>query len=473
MTVRLRSIVLGITVAASVVAINSAAAAELSPLLDAAKNGDKAKLKALVKPGAKVNVTEGDGSTALHWASYRDDLESVDLLIRAGANVNAANDLGVTPLWAACQNGSLPMVKRLLDAGANPNIKLESGETPVMIAARAGKANVVDALLNKAADPNGRGTRGQTALMWAIAEHHPDVVKSLLAHHADVNVRSEVQAQLWQTSPEQDVHPDYQAKIQMGGDTAILFAARYGDLESAKLLVEFGANVNDASAYGTSAVVLAAHSGNGELVDFLLSQKADPNADKAGYTALHAALLRGNTKAVASLLDHGANPNAKLRVSTPVRRSSADYFFHPAFIGATPFWLAARFSEPEAMKLLIAHGADPLFVHNVDYWSTRTKTSDYKRETPGATTALMAAVGLGRGSGFRPVPVAEREQRTLEAVKIAVEAGVPVSATDAEGRTALEAATAMDYKSVVSYLIEKGATLKGPVRPMKKESVEN
>jgi ankyrin repeat protein len=364
-------------------------------------------------------------------------------------------------------------VKRLLMAGADPNIKLESGETPVMIAARSGKADVVELLLAKGADPNGHGTRGQTALMWAVAEHHPDVVKSLLVHHGDLNARSEVWTQLWQTSLDQDVHPDYQAQIKMGGDTAILFAARSGDLDSAKLLVEYGANVNDASAYGTSATVLAAYSGNAELVDFLLSHKADPNAAQAGYTALHAAILHGNTQVVAALLEHGADANAKLRASTPTRRSSADYFFHPAFIGATPFWLAARYSEPDIMKLLVAHGADPLFVQNVDFWGTRTKTSDYKHEAPGPTTALMAALGLGRGAGFRPVPVAEREQRTFEAVKIAVEAGVPVNAADSEGRTALEAATAMDYKSVMSYLTEKGATLKGPVRPMKKEVVDN
>src|SRR5215475_10696259 len=87
-----------------------AASLERAPILDAAKNGDKDTLRSLIDKKADVNAAEPDGATALHWASYKNDLESVDLLIRAGANVNAANDLGVTPLWTASQNGSASIV---------------------------------------------------------------------------------------------------------------------------------------------------------------------------------------------------------------------------------------------------------------------------------------------------------------------------------------------------------------------------
>src|SRR5262249_51797115 len=163
---------------------------------------------------------------------------------------------------------------------------------------------------------------------------------------------------------------------------------------------------------------------------------------------LHAAILRRNTKAIRALLEHGANPNAELKVSTPVRRSSQDFYFHPAFIGAKPFWLAARFGQPETMRLLVKHGADPLYVHFVSFWGTKMSSSQYKRETPGATTALMAALGMGRGAGFAPPEGENAQARVLEAVKIAVEAGVNVHAADAEGRTALETATALQYKQV-------------------------
>src|ERR1700748_1178092 len=93
-------------------------------LIDAVKKGDHTAIKALLQKKPDVNATEPDGSTALHWASYRDDVETANLLIRAGANVNVATDLGVTPLWPASENGSSAMVHRLLEAGANPNVAL-------------------------------------------------------------------------------------------------------------------------------------------------------------------------------------------------------------------------------------------------------------------------------------------------------------------------------------------------------------
>ena len=463
--------------------LSGAVGAELRTLAEAAKSADRTTLQALLKSGANVNAAQGDGTTALHWASYRDDLESADLLIKAGAKVNAVNDLGATPLWAASQNGSVAMVRRLLAAGANPNAKLESGETMVMTAARAGKADVVELLLAKGADANVRGVRGQTALMWAAAQQHPDVIKVLLAHGADVHARSDVWTQLWQTAPEQDVHPDYQLNVKYGGDTALLFAARGGDLASAKALVAGGANVNDESAYGTSAAVLATHSGNVELLQFLLDKDANPNSSTAGYTALHAAILRGNTKAAEALLAHGADANARVRASTPVRRESQDFYFHPAFVGATPFWLAARLGEADVMRLLAAHGADPSFVQDVTFWGRKGKNSQYTTVKPGAITPLMAALGMGgapfagrptlAGGGMRAPQPGEREAQALECVKVAVEAGAPVNAADAEGRTALETAMAMGFKSVAEYLTSKGATLDHPVRPLRRAPVEN
>src|SRR5579862_8451295 len=332
------------------------------PLLDAAKNGDKDALRSLIQKKADVNVAEADGATALHWASYRDDLDSADLLIRAGANVNAANDLGVTPLWTASLNGSAAMVRKLLAAHANPDAALLAGETPVMVAARGGYPEVVELLLNKDANANAHGARGQTALMWAVSQKHPDVVKVLLAHGADLKARSDVWNEVMAVSPHGNL--DYNRAIPHGGETALMFAARVGDFESAKLLLAAGANVNDADAWGVSATVLAAHSDYRELVEFLLDKGADPNLVNAGFSALHEAIMRRDEQLVAALLAHGADPNAPLRTWTPTRRSSHDFNFTPALVGATPFWLAARFSEPNVMRLLAEHGANPLYVHH-------------------------------------------------------------------------------------------------------------
>src|SRR5262245_7141026 len=258
------------------------------PLIEAARNADTSVLRSLLQKKVDVNAAEADGATALHWAAYRDDVEGVELLIRAGANVKAANDLGVTPLWTASLNGSAAMVRRLLEAGANPNAALLSGETPLMVAARSGYRDIVEQLIAKGARVNGRGARAQTALMWAVAQKHPDVVKALLAHGAAVEARSDVWSQVMAVPPHG--YPGYNRAIPHGGDTALMFAARVGDLDSAGLLVAAGANVNDADAWGVSATTLAAHSGFRELVEFLLDKGADANANSAGFAALHIAI---------------------------------------------------------------------------------------------------------------------------------------------------------------------------------------
>ncbi|HEY3837480.1 MAG TPA: ankyrin repeat domain-containing protein [Bryobacteraceae bacterium] len=403
-----------------------------------------------------ADPTSGDGSTPLHWASYHDDLQAANRLIHAGADVNAATDLGVTPLWAASQNGSEAMVKKLLDAGANPNLALLSGETPLMVAARGGYTGVVELLLVKGANPNAHGTRSQTALMWAVAQKHPDVVKVLLAHGADVRARSDVWSMMMAVPPHG--YLGYNQQIPHGGDTALMFAARVGDLESAKLLVAAGANVNDADAWSVSATVLAAHSGFRDLVLYFLDKGADANAARAGFSALHEAIMRRDEKEVAALLEHGADANAPLKTWTPTRRSSKDFHFEPVLVGATPFWLAAHFDEPGIMRLLVAHGANALFVHHSDEVADR----GFKHKTE-TTTALMAAVGMGGGSAWVQAERGEREALTLDAVKIAVDLGVDVNARNNEGSTALDGAQALRYETVIQYLVSKGAKANRPV----------
>jgi ankyrin repeat protein len=400
--------------------------------------------------GADVNAVEPDGSTALLWASYRDDLDGVDRLLGAGAKVNAANDLGVTPLWAACQNGNIPMVRRLLQAGANPNLALLAGETPLMVAARSGYPVIAELLLAKGANVNARATRAQTALMWAASQKHPEVVKALLAHGADVQARSDVWSEMMAVPPHG--YADYNKMIPHGGETALLFAARVGDLESAKLLVAAGAKVNDADAWGVSATTLAAHSGYGELVEFLLEKGADPNTAPAGFTALHEAIMRRDEKMAASLLSHGANPNTPLKTWTPTRRSSHDFNFAPALVGATPFWLAARFSQPGVMRLLVKHGADPLVVHRSEY----VTGEGFKQRTE-VTNAAMAALGMGGGAAWVQAPRSEGEALALETVKLAAELGVDLNFANSDGRTALDAAKALKYATVVKFLTEKDA----------------
>jgi ankyrin repeat protein len=428
-----------------------ALAAERPPLVDAARESDHEAVRRLLKQAVKIDAAEGDGTTALHWSSYRDDLESADLLLRAGANVNAANDLGATPLWTASVNGSAAMVRRLLQAGADANRALMSGETPLMAAARSGSAEVAEQLLARGARPNLTATRGQTALMWAAAQRHPNVVKVLLAHGADVQVKSKVWSEVMAVAP----HglPEYNRAIPHGGDTALMFAVRAGDLETTALLAANGGNVNDADAWGLSAMALAAHAGFRDLVLFLLEKGADANTSAPGFTALHAAIMRRDEQMVGALIAHGADTNAPVGNWTPTRRSSKDWNFNPELVGVTPFWLAARVSHPGIMRLLVARGADPRAVHHVEYYAG--DRGDKRTQT---TTTLMAATGMGGGGPWVPVERDERERLMFEAVQLAIDLGVDVNAANDDGRTALDAATALEYETVVTLLEKHGAT---------------
>jgi len=411
-------------------------------------------VRALLQRKADVNAADPDGTTALHWAAYRDDVETADLLIRAGARVNAATDLGVTPLWNASVNASEPMVRRLLQAGADPNAALVAGETPIMAAARSGSPAVVELLAAKSANVNAHGARGQTALMWAVAQQHPDVVKALLAHGADVRARSDVRTEVMAVPPHG--HLDYNRAIPQGGDTALMFAARAGDLASARLLVAAGANVDDADAWGVSATTLAAHAGHRDLVDFLLDRGADANAARAGFSALHAAIMRRDERMVSALVAHGASVNAPVEGWTPTRRSSKDFHFSPELVGATPLWLAARFGGPAIMRVLLDHGADALFVHHGDHVVEGRGGAGFQHRKD-VTTTLMAAVGMGGGEAWLQPARGEREALALDAVKLVAERGVDVNAANVDGRTALDAAKALKFQSVVDYLVEKGA----------------
>ena len=434
-----------------VIAVSGAAAAAgRPPLVEAAKNGDRAALSVLVRNKADVNTAEADGTTALHWASHRDDLDSAKLLLGAGANVNAANDLGATALWIAAENGSAAMVRALLQAGADPNRALLLGETPLMVASRSGSAGVVEQLLSKGAGVKARAARGQTALMWAVAQRHSEVVRVLLAHGADVHARSDVWSQVMAVPPHGV--QKYNRVIPHGGDTALLFAARSGDLASARLLVTSGANVNDADAWGVSATVLAAHSGFTALVEFLLERGADPNAAAAGFTALHAAIMRRDTRMAGALLARGADANAPVKVWTPTRRSSKDYNFAPELVGATPFWLAARFSQPEMMRLLLKHGADATVVHRGDYHA-----EEPVEPRSHVTNAASAAAGMGGGVAWVQPDRREREALMLETVALAVEHGADVNLENTDGRTALDAARAQKFERVVKFLLDHGA----------------
>jgi ankyrin repeat protein len=426
-------------------------------LIEAVKSRNIEAVRSLLKERVDVNASQGDGATALHWAVHFDDGNAVELLLRAGAKADVADDTGVTPLYLACLNRQGALVERLLQARANPNVATVSGETALMTCARTGEAAGVRALLARGANVNTKEPgHDQTALMWAAAQAHPEAVDALLRNGADVRARSRsyiqtVTSEVTQRAGREELNYD----VPRGGSTALLFAARSGDAESARLLIAAGADVNDVLPDGASALVVAAHSGHSRVAALLLEKGADPNAADIGYAALHAAVLRSDVDLVKSLLAHKANPNAQITKGTPVRRNSQDFELPKTLIGATPYLLAAKFLEADIMRALAAGGAD-----------TRLPMKD-------GATPLMAAAGMGiaapaqdekRGTDRRGLAIldggkVEPDSQVLDAVSTALMQGSDINAVNPAGDTAMHIAAAQGYGEVVKLLADRGADL--------------
>ncbi len=442
----------------------SSLAQNMPLVVSLAKEQNWEQLIALLEDGIEPNAIYGDGTTALHWASYHDNLDAVQALLNANADINATTDLGVTALWLAAENGSSHMVNQLLSAGANPSIPLLSGESIVMTAAQSGNGNVVRALLAAGADPNAAVTREQTALMWAANRGHHEAVAALVEYGADVHAESLVRNHYTKAEKEQDSSDEYKRWIELGGNNALMFATRSGSLESTRHLVRGGADVNSVNAFGTSPLIMAVHGGNIELIEYLITAGADIDAAQSGHTALHAAVLRGNLEAVSLLVTAGADLEIKVTDSTPVRRQSTDYNFHDALIGATPLWLAARFAEPTIMATLLDAGANANTINEVSYPAQNMGENFIQEE--GEISLLMAAVGMGhrrlRTSWWTPERRAgqlgrSRQEFILDSVTIAAQAGVDLNLQDATGQTALAFARDRRYESVVAFLEAIGA----------------
>ena len=428
----------------------SAEAADIR-LKDAIRSADHAGVRTLIEDGADVNAPEADGATVLHWAVRWDDRESVDLLLRAGADADAANAYGVTPVSLACINRSAPLVSRLLDAGADPEAATTMGETALMTCSRTGNADAVAALLDHgASNVNAReASRGQTALMWAVAQGHPDVVRILIEHGADVHARTRSRALLVSVGGRGD---ERARELPLGGFTPLLFAARHGRIESARLLLDAGANVNETGPDGASVLVTASFSGHGELAAFLLERGAEPNAAGAGYSALHTAVLRADATLVGTLIAYGADPDVRLTGGSRVPRATNWWILPGSLAGATPFLLAAKYVDVEIMRILAEHGADP-----------HLPMRD-------GTTPLMMAAGADWSNGeidrhYRRVPpeVAEAlhsdERPNLEATRFALSLGADVNARNDAGDTALHSAVFKAWPGVIDLLVAHGGDM--------------
>jgi ankyrin repeat protein len=415
-----------------------------SRLVNAARQQDQKTVRALLSQQIDVNARSTDGSTALLWAAHWNDVDVAALLLSRGADANIANDFRMTPLSEACTNASLELVHSLLKAGANPNTPNTTGETPLMTCSRTGSADAVRMLVEYGAAVNAKEpAQNQTAIMWAAAERHPDVVKALIDAHADLKARTKQ------------------------GFTPLHFAARVGDLDSVKLLLAAGVEINiltqagegeaakSAPTSGYTPLLVATMRAQVDTAMYLLEHGADPNILAAGITPLHWASTtwegfasnpvygfedpmsgipdrRAKLRLVKTLLAHGANVNARATKRPP--NFATGYTDIP---GATAFLLAASVDDIEMMRILLDAGADPKI-------QTATKAS-----------VIMAATGLNHGIGESFIT----EGDATAAVKLLLDLGLDPKGETSFNENALFGPAYRGWNTLLAQLIDLGVNV--------------
>jgi ankyrin repeat protein len=454
-----RRLTRGIAASLASIAIASfaliAAAATAPPLVSAAKDGNRALAIGLLNESADVNLAEGDGTTALHWAVRHNDLMLAERLLRSGADATAANRYGVTPLYLAALNGSAQMISRLLDAGADANEVGSQGETVLMTVAQTGVVAAADVLIERGAKVDAReGWHQQTALMWAAGEGHPAMVERLIDAGADVDALSNIRE--WERQSSDEPRAKW---LPPGGFSALLYAAREGCTDCVSVLAEAGANIDQTTAEDISGVVLALINGYYDTAIALLEAGANPDIyDYTGRGALYAAadfstMPMSNRPAPNVLpnehtaldvmqlaLELGADPNAQLTRQAPYRSKIDRGNDTVLTTGTTALMRAAKAADIPAIELLLAHGADASLT------------------TQSGVNALMLAAGVGTAEQDTTGRF-KNETDIVNAIDILLDQGLEVNAADNSGRTALHGAALQGYDEVVVALVARGGDL--------------
>jgi len=465
----------------------------ITPLYMAAVYGQPAMIEMFLKAGANAKQQGPSGETLVMLSARSGNADAVRLLLEAGADVNAKEPLrGTTALmWAAVQRHPAA-VKALLDGGAD--VAAKSGAAGLPRNYMSQKVNVanVETAMNRwrEAVKNNRTYEQQLAFEEAngkkVQRLLPDFAKDDLASIArfaaqaasqfgagidqilefivpqlETNGRNvdefnklfrEQQAEAQAAANDTDIVVAGLVGRGGGGLTAMTFAAREGDLESTKLLVAAGADINQTTEYGWTPLLTATNNRHYQLATWLVEHGANVNLqNRGGWTPLYLATDNRNIEGgdypvakpdmndldfIRGLLDHGANPNLRVKDDTLTRTIFTMQWFFES--GATPFVRAAQSGDVELMKLLLAHGADP------------------KLATDFGDTALSAAAGIGWVEG---VTYEHSRGANAEAVRMLLELGLDVNSANRDGRTPLMGAALKGRSEVVQLLVDKGARL--------------
>jgi ankyrin repeat protein len=461
----------------------------------AAYRSDKEMADVLIRAGANAKAANREGATPLWLASVNGDAAMISALLGGGADPNERLPLGRTPLMIAARTGNVEAMTVLIDKGADVNARETlRGTTPIMWAADESHAAAVKLLIDRGADfkarsnpaPRGRGpalgksndprkaVAAQGAAL-AAREAAPDLGalnalsgggggggragggrggrgggRGAAAGGGAVGAAGDDQVD--DAAVAAGIGRGRGAPADGGALTPLVYAVRSNDLETVKVLLTAGADVNQVTGYGWSPLLVAAQNRYYKLGAYLLDRGANPNlANKGGWTPLYLATDNRNIESgdypvrkgdmdhlafITLLLDKGADVNARMKDSTETRTVFTNQWLDEN--GATAFLRASQSGDVVLMKLLLSRGADP------------------KIATTLGVTALHVAAGIGWVEG---ITYEWSPQATLDAVKLLIELGLDVNAQADTGRVALHGAAHKGRSDVVQILVDHGAKL--------------
>jgi ankyrin repeat protein len=420
----------------------------------AARNGNPDAIKALLAGGADVNAKEPiRGTTALMWAVEQRHAAAVKALLESGADFAAKSAGAGLPRnymsgkvnTSAVEAAALRQMRAAAAARTyEEQLKIEGvggrfgGSDRTQL--RVGQPGQVQA----AQGQQGQRTQGQRGGRQTAPAANANASPAATAPAAAAAAVPE--------DNDQDFIFAGLVGTGGGGLTALVLAAREGDLESTKLLLDKGADVNQVTEYTWSPLLTATNNRHYKLAEYLIERGANVNlANKGNWTPLYLATDNRNIEGgdfpvpkpdidhldlIKFLLEHGANPNLRAKDNTLTRTIFTMQWFFEA--GATPFVRAAQSSDLELLKLLVKHGADPMI------------------KTDFLDTALTAAAGIGWVEG---VTYEHPAKMNLETVKYLLDLGLDPNAANQDGRTPLMGAALKGRNEVVQLLVDRGARL--------------
>jgi ankyrin repeat protein len=457
-----------------------------TPLWLAATSGDAAVIRALLKGGADANEQLPLGRRPLMLAARSGQVDAVQALLEHGADVNAIEtERGTNALMQAADQGHADVLKALIKAGAN----VAAVSKPVMRDGRSaalGNANdprravrqQAIAVLCEAKNPDLEQVRIQRVLLMGASQKDlpaTELCKGIrrsglgfvtidgAGGNAGAGVGGEVVLDT-EGNPVLDENGEEvpastgrgrrpaPREPDGGALTALVYAARTGSIDAARVLLEGGADVNQTTRYGWSPLLAATQNQNYQMAKFLIEHGANVNlANKGGWTPLYLATDNRNIEGgdyptrtadmdslayITYLLDKGADVNARVSESTETRTVFTNQWLSEE--GATAFLRAAQSGDLALLKLLVARGADP------------------KINTLLGVTPLAVAAGIGWVEG---VTREHSPAETVEAVKYLLSLGIDPNFQADTGRVALHGAAHKGATEVVKVLVSAGAKM--------------